>query len=129
MEKNQKPSKEDSIVADKFIFPAEGKDYSDFKQMEMLLNKIAKGMEAKFPNVFGLWLKNGQTREDFADFVARAVGEGFNIPAEKRGEGCGAAEASEDDTTCDPADEGEDEEYTQEDADEEFQMLEDRDRE
>lgn len=138
MEKNTKPSKDTNEIADKYVFPAEGKDYSDFKQMEGLLNKIAKGMETKFPNVFGLWVKNGQDREDFADFVLRGVREGFNRPAEykdgeetRQGAGTNAKtpEAIEADTACDPADEGEDEEYTQEDADEEFQMLEDRDRE
>jgi len=69
MQKNTKVSKESGEIADKFVFPSESRDYSDFKQMEMLLNKIAKGMQSEFPDEFETWLTIGQGKKDFADFV------------------------------------------------------------
>jgi len=69
MEKNTKPNKETREIADKYIWPAEGKNYSDFVQMEHLLNKIVKATKKRFPGDFDFWLESRQGEKDFADFI------------------------------------------------------------
>jgi len=69
MVKVRKINTETGEPYEKWAWPVEGKDYSNFRHMESLLMKLANYCAEMYPVEFGYWLENHQGDADFADFM------------------------------------------------------------
>jgi len=69
MIKVEKVNKDTQEPYEKWAWPEEGKEYSDFRHMESLLMQLASYCEEVFPDRFNLWLETMQGDLDFAEFI------------------------------------------------------------
>lgn len=80
MRKVTKIDKETEEPYERYVWNSdEGKDYSDFREADALLLKLAERVEKLYPEEFQMWLGIGQKKRDFADFIIMKLpAEGVN---------------------------------------------------